>query len=135
MVIVGEVISATAFLSNDRTGVYTEFRIKVKEVLKGEGVPKRLVADREGGVVIYPNGQRVFYRNSQRALPMIGSQYLFFLVKRGSDPNYEIGTSYSLEDSKIYQLENGQSFDQLKGQSKARFLDGIRGKVAEPHNQ
>jgi hypothetical protein len=131
LIIVGEVVAVKTFLSNNRRGVYTEFEIKINEFLKGDGAQKTIVADREGGVVIYPNGQRVLYQSSQRALPKLGSQYLFFLNQRADGLNYDIITSYSLEDSRMYQLEDVTSFQQLKGKNKSQFLGELRSKIAE----
>lgn len=132
LVIVGEVEMINAFLSNDKGGVYTEFTIQVEEVLKNDGKknPKKVTADREGGVVVYPNGQRVMYQSSERGLPLLGSKYLFFLTKDELSPNYEILTSYDINSSNVRQMEIGRPFDEFKNAGKTAFIEAVRNKIA-----
>ena len=55
LVVLGEIIAAKAYLSNDKDFVYTEFTIRVEELLKNADSrktgPKNVIADREGGVL------------------------------------------------------------------------------------
>lgn len=135
LILLGEVVKVTAHLSNDKEGVYSEFTIRVDEVLKNtceKNKPDRVMAEREGGVVVYPNGQRIRYQNSDRGLPQLGSKYLFFLTKQGDNPNYEILTSYLFTSEGIWQMEMGSPFDEFKAMSKAAFLETIRAKIARP---
>ena len=66
LVIAGRVVSANAYLSNDKQGIYTEFSICVSEVLKADPLVQDLkkggcvTADRPGGVVRMPTGQTMF---------------------------------------------------------------------------
>ncbi len=134
LILVGEVTAVKAFLSNDRGSVYSEFTIQVNEVLKnadGKPLPKSLTADRAGGVVVYPTGQRVLYSDSDKELPTPGTQYLLFLAKPDESPNFAILTSYELRGNRIRQMEIGQSFDEFKGMDRASFLAGIRAKISQ----
>jgi len=135
LIVVGDVISVNAFLSNDRGGVYTEFTIRIDELLKnsesGKAAPQKVIADREGGIVLYPNGQRVMYQSSERGLPLLGSRYLFFLKKNGQSPNYEIIASYDITGARAVQVENIPSFEEFKGLDKAVFLDKVRVGIAQ----
>lgn len=133
LIVVGEVVMANAFLSNDRECVYTEFTIRIDELLKnssGNVNPKKVIADREGGVVVYPNGQRLLYQSSERGLPSLGSKYLFFLVQDGQSPNYRILTSYDVNGGRIRQMEIGHPLDEFKDASKSTFIEAVRNKVA-----
>jgi hypothetical protein len=125
---------ARAFLSNDKGCVYTEFTIKVDDAIKNEGKahPKKVTADREGGVVVYPNGQRVLYRDSDLGLQQLGFKYLFFLGKDDGSPNYRIITSYVLEGSSLRQVEKGRNFDEFKDLDKTVFLEKVRNKISRP---
>lgn len=131
LIIVGEVEKVTAFLSNDKGGVYSEFTIRVEEILKNEEKrrPKKVIADREGGVVIYSNDQRVMYQSSQQELPLLGSKYLFFLTKDELSPNYVILTSYDLNNNGVRQMEMGRRFDEFKNVSKTAFIEVVRNKI------
>jgi hypothetical protein len=67
LVITGEVVGAAAFLSNDKKSVYTEFNVCIEETLKDDASNKMvkgtcITADREGGYIRYPNGQKIIYR-------------------------------------------------------------------------
>lgn len=135
MIVVGEVTSAKVFLSNDKGGVYTEFTIQVDEVLKNnsKNSKDKITADREGGVVIYPNGQRILYQSSMLMLPLVGSKYLFFLVKRGEGSNYEIRTSYDINGSSVYPLEIGNAFEDFKNTTTPHLINVVRKKIAKNH--
>lgn len=94
--------------------------------------PKKVIADREGGVVVYPNGQRVRYGNSDRGLPLLGTKYLFFLTKDYLRPNYEILTSYDLSGNRVYPMETGHPFDEFKDATKTTFIEIVRNKLRRP---
>jgi len=139
LIVVGKIETVKAYLSNDKGGVYTEFTIRVEDLLKGDPSmkqdPKKVTADREGGLVVYPNGQQVMYQNSNLGLPQLGSKYLFFLRKDELSPNLEILTSYDLSSNPIMQMEMGRDFDEFKGQSKRAFIETVRNEIARLRSQ
>jgi hypothetical protein len=89
-----------------------------------------VTADREGGVVIYSNGQRVRYADSDLGLQLLNTKYLFFLTKDDESPNYRIITSYDLSEGRVQQVEKGRNFDDFKDSNTNSFLDIVRDKVA-----
>ena len=97
----------------------------------GKARPKKVTADREGGVVIYPGGQRVMYQDSDIGLPRLGSKYLFFLKKDDESPNYEIITSYDITGTRAVQVENIPSFEEFKDLDKTVFIEKVRNKIAQ----
>lgn len=134
LIVVGEVTAVTAFLSNDRGSIYSEFAVRVNEVFKnalGKPLPKSLTVDRAGGVVVYPNGQRVLYSDSDKELPTPGTQYLFFLTKIDESPNFAILTSYEFRGNTIRQMEIGETFDTYKGMDRVSFLGRVRAKLSQ----
>lgn len=136
LVIVGKVVNVTAHLSNDKLGVYSEFTIQIRQILKNDASQKveredSVTADRAGGFVRYPNGQKVLYRLSERALPKVGNEYVFFLTNDKQSPNYEILTLYELKESGVTQLDSGRSFDDFKNASKQNFIEMIHKKISE----
>ena len=139
LIVEGTVTDSAAFLSNDKGAVYSEFTIRVEDLLKGDETikqdTKKVTADREGGMVVYPNGQRVMYQNSNLGLPQLGSKYLFFLRKDELSPNLEILTSYDLSSNPIMQMEMGRDFDEFKGQSKRAFIETVRNEIARLRSQ
>jgi hypothetical protein len=134
LILSGEIVSIRTYLSNDRSGVYTEFTIKPDEVLQDNEKlgQKEIRADREGGVVIYPIGQRILYQSSTLALPELNGRYLFFLAKKGESPNYEILASYDIGEQQVYRLELvGESGNKPEETSRSRFLEVVRNKIAQ----
>lgn len=134
LIIVGRVEEATAYLSNDKEGVYTEFNICIKETIKaashanGNQAGSCVTADREGGRVRYPNGQIVFYANSNKGVPWTGTEWLFFLRKDGTSPNYEIITAYQNDEGSVNPLD--YYFRDLSGTSFSHFLANIKEKIS-----
>ena len=134
MIVVGEVIGTVAFLSNDKGSVYTEFAIRVDETLRSKDYSKtratQVTVDRDGGVVIYPNGQRIVYQDSTFGLPRFGSRYLLFLKKDDESPNYRIVASYDLSREKVHSVEYRPSakFEDTKPTA---FLKMVRNGIAE----
>ncbi len=136
LVIVGKILDVKASLSNDKRGIYSEYTVRVEEILKGNGSNKvapgkEITIDRAGGSVIYPNGQKVFYRVSGKNLPLVGSEYVLFLTNDKQSPNYEILTGYELKDSRVNPLDTGGRFDDFKGTGKLNFIEAIRNKISE----
>jgi hypothetical protein len=136
LVIVGKISNVAAYLSNDKSGVYSEFTIRADQILKNDASKKvkqgnSVVADREGGCVRYPNGQKVFYENSTKELPQVGREYVFFLTSDKKNPNYEILTLYELNGTSVIQLDYGYNFDDYRNVSKQNFIETIRKKISE----
>jgi hypothetical protein len=136
-IVVGQITESHAHLSNDKLGVYTEFSIQVKRILKEDAAKKivldeSITADREGGYVRYPNGQKIFYENSNRSLPQLGKEYVFFLTSDKQSPSYNILTLYELKESGITRLDYVQNIDDFKDRyknaTKATFIEAIRNK-------
>ena len=136
LVVVGEIVNVSAHLSNDKTGVYSEFKIRVGQILKND-LSKEIkqgdfiTTDRAGGLVHYPNGQKVIYKHSERDLLYVGNEYLLFLKRDDKSPNYEILTGYELKESDINLLDSGRRFDDFKRTGKLKFVEIVRNKIAE----
>lgn len=136
LIIVGEITDSKAHMSNDKLGVYTEFTIRVSKILKND-VDKNLVSgglvtvDREGGYVLYPNGQKVFYENSNRALPQLGSEYMFFLSADKQSPNYNILTLYEFQNNRIGRLDYVSNKNEFKDATPVIFEQAIRDKILQ----
>jgi hypothetical protein len=102
------VVDAQAYLSDDKTGVYSEFSIRIDEVFKNDslkpGFPGGLVvAERYGGRVRFPSGRVTFYGNRDQGMPRLGGRYVFFLER--DDQQYSILTAYELSSGRIYPLD------------------------------
>lgn len=136
VIVVGEVLNAEAHLSNDRSGVYTEFTIKVEEVLKGDkssppSTDNSITVDRPGGFVRYPAGHKHLYRHTGQNMPRVGLRYLLFLNTSGESPNYRILTGYKLGASGVSPLDSPRKFAVYKGVDETTFLTAVRETITQ----
>ncbi len=143
LVVEAEVTRSQAFLSEDGTGVYSEFAVTVSEVLAAAAdvaVRKgaKLTTERFGGRVRYPSGQIVRYRTMSEGSPVIGKTYVLFL-KRARSGNYKILTGYAL-DTRVQALDGsrvnagglGTSIvDHRNGQDLATFREDLENAIEE----
>lgn len=135
-VVIGTILSGKAFVSKDRTYVYSDFQVRVDQVLKQDPtanlvVGGRMVASRGGGTIHFPSGHIRSYINHGEGMPAIGSQYLFFLVKPNiSEPEYEviIGGAYELRNGRVHPLDDfNMEFDNA---SEPELLSKVRAAIA-----
>lgn len=129
LVVIGKVIDAKAYLSSDKTGVYTEFTIRISELLKNNTTAKItqgsfIGIDREGGTVRYPDGQTI-YLIAGEAMPRLGKEYVLFLNNPDQSPNYEIVTGFELKANKVSPLYTKPQFQRYKEMDVATFKKAI----------
>lgn len=144
-IILGDVINAQAYLSNDKSGVYSEFIINVRQIFKdyiGESLKPDaiLIAEREGGVARFQNGRILRYKVWKQGLPRPGSKYVFFLKRNEQGQDYLIITAYELRNGHVFPLdgadikeEDGKlQFAVYEGSVEERFLDAMRQAIINP---
>jgi hypothetical protein len=124
-IVLGEVKSAEAHVSENKLNVYSEFTVLVSKVLKTanssiiEGT--EITVDRIGGFVKYPNGRTVLYRVSGKNMPGVGEKYIFFL-RSPNNQDLIILTAYRLDTSGVTPLDDAPQFEQFRGASQDEFL-------------
>lgn len=142
LIIEGQVTDSKAFLSNDKTGIYSEFTIAVSKVLKndyGDWIKENenMVVERFGGRVRYPSGEIIRYTMSGLGSPSINSKYLFFLTKT-KENGYKILTGYELKEGKVFALDGARTFrrnvektvfDNHNGRDYKSFINEIKQKI------
>jgi hypothetical protein len=143
-VVVGEVLDAGAYLSNDKTGVYSEFTIKLSDVLKNDSSPltrgSSLVAERLGGRVRFPSGEVLPVQIVGQGMPRAGRRYVFFLKRDDQGQAYNILTAYELRAGKVLPLDGAKTrggghpweFDKYEGWDEGAFIDAVRAEIANP---
>jgi hypothetical protein len=107
-IVVGNVLAGKAYLSNDRGAVYSEFPVRVEDVLKNSSpVPlyfgERINAERWGGAVRFPSGKVQHYRVAKRGVPQTNEKYVLFLKYNGED--FDILTGYAINDGRVSPLD------------------------------
>jgi hypothetical protein len=112
LIVEGKVTDSAAFLSNDKGAVYSEFTVRVADVVKAApgltvNVGDSIVTERSGGRVRYPDGRVVRYGLGGQGSPMKEKKYLFFLSK-SEQGNYRILTAYELKGKKVSALDGSR---------------------------
>ena len=134
-VVIGTVADAKAYLSNDKTGVYSSFVVIIEEVLKNPGkllAGKSIEVEREGGRVKFPSGRVHLYSVSEQRMPLVGGRYVFFLTNTNEESVFEVITGYEIRADAVYALDelpNAVSYD---GSTPANFFKELRTKLASP---
>jgi hypothetical protein len=139
-VIIGTVLSGEAYLFHDHSYVYSDYSIRIDEILKPDAaadlvVGGQLVAYRPGGSIRFPAGHVRNVINLGQGYPKVGAQYLCFL----SRPDLNI-REYGMTLFATYELSNGQVFplddgmDQYEGKSEAVLLDQVKKLIAASKN-
>ncbi|HXG64104.1 MAG TPA: hypothetical protein VNO70_03295 [Blastocatellia bacterium] len=137
-VVLGKVIDAKGYLSNDKTGAYSEFTVHVKDVLKNHAsnplVPSNLiVAEREGAIVKTRFGNTVHMGIAGQRMPQIERDYVFFLKYISEAQTYHIITGYEIRKERIFPLDKDiEQFAAYKGHSKTAFLEEVRQAIINP---
>lgn len=110
-VIIGEVVNAQAYLSNDKTRVYSEFTVRISDVLKGGSdgtlyAGAQIDAERPGGRVRFLSG-KILQRGAPygKNMPRVGQRYLLFLKQNDEGQDYSIITGYELRGGRIFPLD------------------------------
>jgi hypothetical protein len=133
-IVLGEVKTAEAHVSENKKNVYSEFTILVAQVLKTakssiiEGT--EITVDRIGGFVTYPNGRTVLYRLSGRNMPTVGERYLFFLTS-ANNQDLTILTAYRLDTSGVTPLDDSPQFEKFRGLTEDVLIQNVRDSLAK----
>jgi len=133
-VIVGEVGASEAHLSVDKTGVYSEFSIKVDQILKNHedsslNVGELTIGEREGGVVRFQDGRLFRYRVYHQGMPRPSRRYLFFLSRNHEGEDYTIVTAYELRGGQVTPLDQSKAFSSFQGADDQSFLNKVRDEI------
>ena len=132
-VVIGTVLSGKTFINKNHTTVYSDYQVRLDEILKPDptanlAVGDQVVASRPGGAIHFPSGHTTYVFNYGHGLPEIGSQYILFLFKTIPNiPAYEIAfvSGYQLKNGRVYPLDaaNEQYYDAM---SASVFLDIVK---------
>ncbi len=112
LIIQGKVTDARAYLTRDRTNVYSEFSIQVGLIHKNDPiittyVGDTVVATRRGGRVRFSSGRTVSYVVHGQDMPRKNDEYIFFLEYK--ENQFTILTAYKLVNRKIHPLDGANA--------------------------
>lgn len=110
VVVVGDVTSAQAHLSNDRTDIYSEFTVRVQQVLKNDSpltvnISEILTTTRYGGRLRLPSGRLLLRGTMGRGMPRSGRRYALFLKYNEEGQDFSIVTGYEFRAGRVFPLD------------------------------
>jgi hypothetical protein len=131
VIVIGEVLNAEAHRSENKLNVFSNFQVRVDEVLKGANLDTGNVIDvqRVGGFVNYPNGKKVLFRLVGNGMPAVGSRYAFFL--NVFDEDYRILTGYELGPEGVMPLDNSRQFETYRRETESVFVNTLRNSISQ----
>jgi hypothetical protein len=135
-VVLGKVVDAKGYLSNDKTGAYSEFNVSIKEVFKDSRrfpmTGGSVVVEREGANVKLPDGGVIRYQIAYQGMPQPGRSYVLFLKYNEQGDGYQIITGYELHEGRILPLDQADHFAAYKDSDEETFLNAVREAVVRP---
>jgi hypothetical protein len=144
VVVIAEVVDARAYVSGDKSTVYSEFTLRVVKVLKADGQMSlsagvSIVAERPGGRVRYPSGHVSRFSLSGWGMPRVMRQYALFLARNDEDQTYRIVTGYELGNGRVAPLDRTTSsdtdFDAYIDMDETEFLKRLDAAIAMPSSK
>jgi len=140
LVVIGEVTDAQAYLTEGKDWVYSEFTIRVDEVLKNTSKVtvsqgSSLIAERDGGGVRFPSGRKTIQYIVGQGMPRTGRRYVLFLTRDDQQQSTHILTGYELRAGKVFPLDTpggGQTpaATMYKEADETSFLSDLRSAIA-----
>jgi hypothetical protein len=133
-VVTGTINDVNAYISTDRTTVYSEVTLNIEEVLKQDPsyplvAGLTLSAERPGGAVRFPSGKILRRGNLGRNIPEAGRRYLLFLKYNEDGKDFSIVTGYQFLDNRVLPLDGTADID--KGRNGPPFGAYERNRGAE----
>ena len=132
-IVKGEVVDAKGYVSNDKTGAYSEFTVRIKEVLKTDNnlSGDLIVVEREGATVQLPDGRTIRHVIGDLGVPRIGGEYVFFLRYYADGQVYNVLDLYELHDEKATRLDTRRLYLKYGETEESRFLNELRADIAK----
>jgi hypothetical protein len=128
LIIIGKILNSKALLSSDKKGIYSEYCVQIQTILKQDKQKKLqtdeiITIDRAGGVVQYPNAQKILYLLDWQDLSEVNGRYVIFLNNdNDQNPNYKLLTAYQLKNGKVTALDNHDDFREFNRMSETDFI-------------
>lgn len=141
LIVVGKIADAKAYLSSDRTDIYSEFSVIIEEVLKVNSsislTPGAIITtERRGGAVRFQSAKVLRLGSLGKNAPQVDRRYVLFLTYSNEGEAFPIITGYELRRGKVFPLdgvlEEGGSIPQFeayriyKGTDEITFLRNLR---------
>jgi hypothetical protein len=118
LVAIGTVTDSKAFLSNDRTNVYSEFTLRIEKTLKNISpltlaAGSEITTERAGGRVRFSSGNILRRDILGRGFPQKQTRYLLFLKWSEPGKDFLILTGYKLQNGRANPLDGRGASDTI----------------------
>lgn len=143
VILIGKIQDAHAYLSEDRSGIYSEFSVKVERMLKNEisssvVSSSEVIVERVGGRIRMPSGHIHQFGIGHQGMPKVDGRYVLFLSGNEAQ-GLKILTGYELKEGLIFPLDgvdpaDGSGIPQFaehKGADASIFLKKIEGLLTQ----
>jgi hypothetical protein len=145
-VLIGDIVGADAYLSNDKTSIYSEFAVAVSDILKDTSstilTGNRITIERSGGALRFPSGKILIRGLLGKPLPKMTGRYVFFLKRDEEGEDFSLITAYELRGGKVFPLdglspkdeviEPFAAYQQYKGADESTFIAKLWGLIQSP---
>jgi hypothetical protein len=134
VIVAGKVVDAQAHLSDDRTGIYSEYSVGVDNIFKntGDAIGRTITGTRSGGAVRFASGKVQEYTIAYQGVPTKGKSYVLFL-KREEAGDFTILTGYELSNGLVTPLDGEEginlTFAQYKDATESQFMQDLRAAI------
>jgi hypothetical protein len=133
-IIIGTVSSSSSYLNNSKRGIYSEFKVEIQQILKGQriSIGQSIDTVRVGGRLRLPSGKILVRNRTGYSYPLHGRQYLFFLKEFDTHDSeyFKIVTGYELSAGKVVASidtdDTGNQFGQYKGMDEVQFISVVK---------
>lgn len=135
LVVLGTIVGAQSYLTENRASIYSEFTVRVDEAFKTDSstplTPNALLTvDREGGALRMEDGRILrFQVNALGQLPRMGRQYVLFLKRVHENQDLTILTGYEVSNGRVFPLLLGGQYENT---DLLQFLNDLRAEIARP---
>jgi hypothetical protein len=111
VVVVGTVTAGQSYLSNDKRDIYSEFKVKLQEIIQNSDTVYLRTSDsidiqRKGGAIRLPSGKVLTRALRADSMPEIAGRYLLFLKYDQSTEDYTVLNGYQLAGNEVYRLDD-----------------------------
>jgi hypothetical protein len=135
IIVIGTVASGNAYMNQEHTGLFCEYKVVVQEILKPD--PDSVISPRDelttwrtGGSLQFPSGHITHFIIVGRGFPEVGTQYVMFLRRPDKTvQDYAINTAYSLKDEAVSPLDDILTNSPFDGMPLNDFLNKLRQEI------
>jgi hypothetical protein len=136
IIVIGTATNGKAYVNQEHTGVFSEYRLAITDVLKPDtenviSVGDEITAWLPGGTLQFQSGYIIHFIIAGCNYPEIGTQYVFFLRRPDKAvKDYAISTAFSIKDQVVSPLDDGNDKRSFEGMPATDFLAKLRQEIS-----